>query len=154
MKLGVASLEITLLMLFSAPRRKLIRLKRSKLPIVFTWCPQAHSHMSIGLPHLIANIMRFRVDVYLFLLPVLKVTPTTPRIEKLHSFLSLSSYYGKVNETNPVVQANLISRSSLQEVIQASDEEISTALSSLETIEIDGFRLSLAFFDCLQDFSA
>ena len=84
-------------------------------------------------------------NVYLFLLPVLKVTPTTPRIEKLHSFLSLSSYSGKVNETNPVVQANLISRSSLSEVIQASDEEISTALSSLETIEIDGFHLSLAF---------
>jgi hypothetical protein len=69
----------------------------------------------------------------------LKVTPTNPRIEKLHSFLSLSSYSGKANEENPIVKANLISRESLSEVIQASDGEICTALNSLETIEINGF---------------
>jgi hypothetical protein len=97
--------------------------------------------------------MRFISHLSLLTLK-LKVTPTNPRIEKLHSFLSLSSYSGKVNEENPTVQAHLISRSSLSEVIQASDEEINTALNSLETIEINGFLPHLTLFYCLQDFFA
>jgi hypothetical protein len=53
----------------------------------------------------------------------------------------LSAYSGQNNERNPVVQSNLLTRSALHEMVQASDEEIELALNSLETIEINGWFL-------------
>lgn len=74
------------------------------------------------------------------------MSPTLPRLDQLKQLLTLSAYSGTDNEENPVVKSNLITRVSLPQLIQASDDEINSALNSLNTIEINGLSFYFHYF--------
>jgi hypothetical protein len=84
----------------------------------------------------------------MFLSVYLQLKPIRPRIDNLYHILQLSMFYGQTAETSSrtqeLVHSNFYTKETLQQDVQASSKELSTALSGLGVVELNGFLRMLA----------